>query len=94
MTAKIDALLAEVQTMPEFIAELKIRGPKRPQELMEGLERALIAVGRRADEDPRCVEIYDEIQVVIARRDLSTNAKLSALGKLFLRALDTTKKVH
>jgi precorrin-6x reductase len=93
MTAKIDALLAEVQAMPEFIAELAI-SPKRPQELMEGLERALIAVGRRADEDPAVVEIYDEVMFTIGRRDLATKEKLSALSRLFLRALDITKKVH
>jgi hypothetical protein len=90
MTAKIDAFLSEVRNMPEFAAAIAA-GRIRDD---DGLERALSAVGRRADEDPAVVDIYDEIQVTIGRRDLAMKAKLTALGKLFLRALDTTKKVH
>jgi hypothetical protein len=91
MTAKIDAFLTEVRNMPTFVTGVAT-DPKRGRELIEGLERALLAVDRLAD--PEVVEIYDDILATMARRDLATKEKLSALGKLFLRACDTMKKAR
>ena len=93
MTARIDAFLTEIRTAPEFVAEVAI-DPKRLPEMMEGLERALVAVGRLADEDPAMVDSLDKIQTAISRRDLSTKAKLLELGKLLVEVRDKMKRIH
>jgi hypothetical protein len=93
VTARIDAFLADVRNMPTFVAGVAT-DPKRGREVIEGLERSLLAIDRLANDDPALVEIYDEIVATMARRDLATKEKLSALGKLFLRACDTMKKTR
>jgi hypothetical protein len=92
MSTKIDAFLTEVRNMPGMITA-SASDPKRLAEL-EGIERALAAVDRLADEDPAILDFFDKIQTVAGRADLSTKAKLIEVGKLLMQVRDAIKIVH
>jgi hypothetical protein len=92
MTAKIDAFLAEVRNMPGFVAAVA-KDPERIQEI-EGIECALLAVDRLANDDPAIIDIFDKIQDVIGRADLSLKQRLLEVGRLLTLVRDTIKFVH
>jgi hypothetical protein len=92
MTAKIDAFLTEVRTMPGFVAA-SATDPKWIEHLA-GIERGLNAVDRAADNNPAMLDALDKIRDVIGRADLSTKAKLLEVGKLLTQVRDTIKITH
>ena len=92
MGKKIDAFLNEVRNMPGFVAASATE-PKWIAE-MDGLERALNAIERKADDDPQMIEILDKIQAVVGRADLPIKERLLTVGKLLTEARDLIKIVH
>jgi hypothetical protein len=74
MSAKIDALISEVRNMPGFV-KASATDPERLEQF-EAMGRALHAVDRKADDDPRMIEIVDKIQSVVGRTDLPIKQRL------------------
>jgi hypothetical protein len=50
--------------------------------------RGLGVIDRKADDDPQMIEIFDKIQTVIGRSDLSMKQRLIQLGRLLAQARD------
>jgi hypothetical protein len=92
MTAKIDAFLTEVRNMPGFVKAC-VADPKRAADI-GGIERALLAVDRLANDDPAMIDFFDKIQDVIGRSDISTKAKLLEVGKFLAQVRDAMKMIH
>jgi hypothetical protein len=92
MITKLDAFLSEVLNMPGFVAA-SAANPKWIGEL-EGIERALLAVDRLANDDPAMIDLFDKIQDVIGRSDISTKAKLLEVAKILVQVRDAMKMIH
>jgi hypothetical protein len=92
MTDKIDAFIAEIRARPEFVAAAAV-DPKKSDEL-DAIERGLNAIDRQADNDPATIEIFDKIQHVIGRSDLSIKQRLLGIGKLLTQARDAGRSVN
>jgi hypothetical protein len=92
MIANLETFLTEIRTMPGFVAAVA-KDPGRIREI-DGIERALLAVDRLANDEPAVIDISDEIQATIGRADLSMKAKLLEVGRLLGQARDHIKFVH
>jgi hypothetical protein len=88
MTAKIDAFIAEIRLRPAFI-DAAAADSKKLDEL-DAIERGLLAVYR----NPEMIEIFDKIQAVIDRGDLSLKERLLDIGKLLTQARDAGRSVN
>jgi hypothetical protein len=86
MNAKIDAFLTEIRQLPGFV-KASATDPKWNEELNR-FERVFDAIDRKADDDPQTIEIFDKIQDVIARRDLSLKERLLEVVKLIVQFRD------
>jgi hypothetical protein len=92
MSTKIDAFLAELRSLPGFVAA-SAANPKWTADLA-AVERGLNAVDREADNNPAMLDALDKIQEVIDRRDLSLKQRLLAIAELLVRVRDTIKIAH
>jgi hypothetical protein len=88
MTAKIDKFIAEIRSRPAFI-DAAVVDPQKLNELA-AIERGLFAVYR----NPEMIEIFDKIQAVIDRGDLSLKERLLDIGKLLTQARDAGRSVN
>jgi hypothetical protein len=92
MSAKIDAFIAEVRTSPEFVAA-SAADSQYPDHL-DNIACGLSEVDRQADSDPKMIAIFDNIQDVIVRNDLSLKQRLLELGKLLTQVRDVDGTRH
>jgi hypothetical protein len=92
MSTKIDSFITEVRSWPPLVAAAAT-DPKWLSEF-EAMERGLNAIDRLADSSPAVIDIWDEIQEVIGRNDLSMKKRLLEVVRLATQARDTIKIVH
>ena len=92
MNSKIDAFLSEVRNMPAFVTA----AAADPEwfTAFAGIERGLNALSRLADNDPAIIDIFDEVQTVIGRGDLSLKQRLLEVGRLLTQVRDMIKITH
>jgi hypothetical protein len=60
MSTKIEAFIAELQRMPKFVAA-SATDPHWIAELA-AIERGLIAIEQKADDDPQMLDAFDKIE--------------------------------
>jgi hypothetical protein len=87
-TAKIDTFINEIRTDSGFVAAV----PSNPKWIddLDDLDHALAAVYR----NPEMIAIFDEILIVMNRRNSPMKQRLQEIGKLFLQALAAGRSVH
>ena len=88
MTDKINAFIAEIRTSPKIIAGVA-QDPTLSDHL-DAIERGIEEVQRRDE----LIEIFDKIQAVIDRGDLSMHTRLIEIGKLLTEARDAGRSVN
>jgi hypothetical protein len=88
MTDKIDAFIAEIRARPEFIAGVAA-DPKKADDLA-AMERGLVTVYG----NPEMIEVFDKIEAVIDRRDLSMKERLLEIGKILTLVRDAGRSVN
>src|SRR6266705_2649360 len=86
MSTKIDAFISEIRARPEFVAAAAL-DPKKSDDL-DTIEYGLNVIDRWADDDPATVDIFDKIQNVIGRGDLSIKQRLLEMGELLTQFRD------
>jgi hypothetical protein len=92
MTARIDAFISEIRASPAFITAAA--SDSRWPDHVDNIERGVNFIDRKADSDPEMIEIFDKIQDVIGRGDLSLKQRLLEVGKLLTRARDAGRIIH
>jgi hypothetical protein len=92
MIAKIDAFIAEIRSQPAFVAAAA--SDSKFSDHLDNIERGLNFVDRQADNDPATIEIFDKIQDVIARNDMSLKQRLLEVEKLLTEVRDDGRIVH
>jgi hypothetical protein len=92
MNAKIDAFVEQIRKRPKFVAA-SATDPKWIEQLT-AIERLFNAIDRKADDDPKTIEIFDNILAVIGRSDLSLKERLLEVGKLFVQFRDAEGIKH
>lgn len=80
---RIEAFIDEIVAVPEYRAALATDPSWASQ--IAGILAGLIALQRLADEDTRALDLYDEVQSVIASGD-SMKKRLLAVGEISVRA--------
>jgi hypothetical protein len=88
MTDKIDAFIAEIRARPEFIAAAAVDRTKADG--LAAMEDGLAGLYQ----DPTFIDIFDELDAVICRRDLSIKQKLDEVTRVLTLARDAIMMVH
>jgi hypothetical protein len=82
----IDRFISSIRIWPAFVAAAA-SDPQWSNHL-DNIERGLNGIDQKADDDPRLIEILDEMLAVVARDDLSLKERLLMVGKLFVQVRD------
>ena len=88
----IDAFLAKIRNAPEFVSACAA-DPNFSNHL-EAIESALNLIDRKANDDPHMIEMFDRVQTVISRDDLSIKQRLVAVMKVFAELRDAAGTTH
>ena len=88
----IDVFLAKVRNAPEFVSA-SAADPNFGNHL-EAIESALNLIDRKANDDPHMIEIFDKVQKVISRDDLSLKQRLIEVMKVFAELRDADGTTH
>jgi hypothetical protein len=92
MNANIDAFLAEIRAMPKFATAAAT--DSKWGDHLDNIERGINAIDRQADDDPATIEIFDKMQNVVGRSDLSLKERLLEVGKFLVLFRDAGRITH
>jgi hypothetical protein len=88
MTAKIDAFLTEIRARPEFVAAAAAN-PQRVKDMLV-IEQGVALLYLY----PAFIDVLDELDAVVARRDLSIKQRLDEVTRILTQARDAGRAVH